>query len=169
MALTELQCRKAEAKEKQYRLSDANGLSLIIDPNGQKYWSVRFTVNGSRKSKGLGKYPEISLKVAREMAYEVKHTLPDVASEEALKPTFSEVAEVWFSEQRETWSPKHIQNVRASLDELYQALGSIAVDKISAPEILKVIKQIESRGSLEIAKRTLSRCGMVMKYSIAHG
>ena len=169
MALTELQCKKAEAKEKQYRMSDTNGLSLIIDPNGQKYWSVRFTVNGSRKSKGLGKYPEIGLKTARELTYEVKHNLPDETLEEAPKPTFSEVAEVWFNEQRETWSPKHIQNVRASLDELCQALGLISVDKISAPEILKVIKKIELRGSLEIAKRTLSRCGMVMKYSIAHG
>lgn len=169
MALTELQCKKAEARVKQYRMSDINGLSLIIDPNGQKYWSVRFTMNGLRKSKGLGKYPEIGLKAAREIAYEIKHNLPDEATEQIPKPTFSEVAEVWFNEQRETWSPKHIQNVRASLDELYQALGSISVDKISAPEILKVIKKIESRGSLEIAKRTLSRCGMVMKFSIAHG
>jgi hypothetical protein len=36
MALTELQCKKAEVKDKQHRLSDANGLSLIIDPNGKK-------------------------------------------------------------------------------------------------------------------------------------
>ena len=32
-----------------------------------------------------------------------------------------------------------------------------------------MIKRIEARGSIEIAKRTLSRCGMVMKYGIAHG
>jgi hypothetical protein len=34
---------------------------------------------------------------------------------------------------------------------------------------LQIIKKIEARGSLEVAKRTLSRCGMVMKYAIAHG
>lgn len=44
MALTEIQCKKAESRDKQYRLSDANGLSLVVDPNGNKYWSVRFKV-----------------------------------------------------------------------------------------------------------------------------
>ena len=169
MALTELQCRKAESRDKQYRLSDANGLSLVVDPNGKKYWSVRFTVNGTRRSKGLGKYPELSLKQARDMAYELKHNFVEEDIKEEPKPLFNEVAEVWFTEQSETWSSKHIQNVRASLDELYLSLGTIPIDKITAPEILKAIKRIEARGSLEIAKRTLSRCGMVMKYSIAHG
>jgi integrase len=169
MALTELQCKKAEAKEKQYRLSDSNGLSLIVDPNGQKYWSVRFTINGSRKSKALGKYPEVSLKLAREYAYELKHTAPDDKPIEPPKPLFKEVGEAWFNNQKDTWSGKHIKNVRASLDELYVVLGGLPVDKITAPEILQAIKKIEARGSLEIAKRTLSRCGMVMKYSIAHG
>ena len=168
MALTELQCKKSEPREKQYRLSDANGLSLIVDPNGKKYWSVRFTADGSRKSKGLGKYPEISLKHAREAAYELKYNFVEEVKE-IPKPTFCEVAEVWFAEQSETWSSKHIQNVRASLDELYLSFGGICIDKITAPDILKAIKKIEARGSLEIAKRTLSRCGMVMKYSIAHG
>lgn len=169
MALTEMQCKKADVKVKQYRLSDTNGLSLVVDPNGKKYWSIRFTVAGLRKSKGLGKYPEITLKRAREMAYEIKHSSLEEETREDPKPTFSEVAEVWFNEQSETWSNKHIQNVRASLDELYSSFGNNPVDKITAPEILKAIKKIESRGSLEIAKRTLSRCGMVMKYSIAHG
>lgn len=73
MALIELQCKRAEVKEKQYRLSDSNGLSLIIDPNGKKYWSVRFTVNGCRKSMAIGKYLEITLKYA----YEIKHNMPD--------------------------------------------------------------------------------------------
>lgn len=168
MALTELQCKKAESKEKQYRLSDANGLSLIVDPNGSKYWSVRYTLGGKRTSKSLGQYPRVSLKQAREMALELKFTVTEKVEEE-VKPTFAEVAEVWFEEQSAEWTAKHIKNVRASLDELYVGLGDIPVDKITPPEVLKIIKQIESRGSLEVAKRTLSRCGMVMKYAIAHG
>ena len=35
MALTDTECRKAQPKDKQYRLSDINGLSLRIDPNGK--------------------------------------------------------------------------------------------------------------------------------------
>ena len=169
MPLTGTECRKAQPKDKQNRLSDSHGLSLIITTKGQKYWNVRVTVHGERKSESLGPYPDLSLKKARELAYELKHRYSRSVLHEDLKPYFEEVAEDWFNNQKETWSSKHISNVRASLDELYIALANKRINQIQAPEILQIIKKIEARGSLEIAKRTLSRCGMVMKYAIAHG
>lgn len=169
MALTDIECKKSIPQDKQYRLSDTHGLSLIINPNGSKYWNVRITVHGKRKSESLGQYPELSLKKAREIAYELKYKYSRKEIHEELKPLFREVAEDWFNNQKETWSPKHISNVRASLDELYIVLGNKRINQIQAPEILQIIKKIEARGSLEVAKRTLSRCGMVMKYAIAHG
>lgn len=169
MALTDVECKKALPKEKQYRLSDSNGLSLIIDPKGGKYWALRLTVDGQRKSKALGQYPELSLKKAREIALDIKYKFSRVEAVDELKPLFKEGAEDWFENQKETWSTKHISNVQASLDELYIGLANKRINQIQATEILQVIKKIEARGSLEIAKRTLSRCGMVMKYAIAHG
>lgn len=169
MSLTNVMCKKAQPQEKQYRLSDTNGLSLRIDPNGKKYWSIRYTENGQRKSKALGIYPELSLKRAREIALDLRYKLKNTVEVEEDQPCFKEVAEDWFNNQKETWSSKHISNVRASLDELYIALANKRINQIQAPEILQIIKKIEARGSLEIAKRTLSRCGMVMKYAIAHG
>jgi len=169
MPLTDTECRKAQPKDKQYRLSDSHGLSLIITTKGQKYWNVRVTVHGEHKSESLGPYPDLSLKKARELAYELKHRYSRSVLHEDLKPYFEEVAEDWFNNQKEIWSSKHISNVRASLDELYIALANKRINQIQAPEILQIIKKIEARGSLEIAKRTLSRCGMVMKYAIAHG
>ena len=169
MSLTDVMCKKAQPQEKQYRLSDTNGLSLRIDPNGKKYWSIRYTENGQRKSKALGIYPELSLKRAREIALDLGYKLKNTVEVEEDQPCFKEVAEDWFNNQKETWSSKHISNVRASLDELYIALANKRINQIQAPEILQIIKKIEARGSLEIAKRTLSRCGMVMKYAIAHG
>ena len=169
MSLTDVMCKKAQPQEKQYRLSDTNGLSLRIDPNGKKYWSIRYTENGQRKSKALGIYPELSLKRAREIALDLRYKLKNTVEVEEDQPCFKEVAEDWFNNQKETWPTKHISNVRASLDELYIALANKRINQIQAPEILQIIKKIEARGSLEIAKRTLSRCGMVMKYAIAHG
>ena len=169
MKLSDVACKKAQPKDKRYRLSDENGLSLIVTTAGQKYWNVRVTVHGERKSESLGPYPDLSLKKARELAYELKHRFSRSVLHEELKPYFKEVAEDWFNNQKETWSSKHISNVRASLDELYIALANKRINQIQAPEILQIIKKIEARGSLEIAKRTLSRCGMVMKYAIAHG
>lgn len=169
MKLTDTECRKAQPKEKRYRLSDENGLSLLVTPSGQKYWNARYTVHGERRSESLGPYPDMSLKKARELALELKYKHSKSVLHQEIKPFFKEVAEDWFDNQRETWSSKHISNVRASLDELYLALATKRINQIQAPEILQIIKKIESRGSLEVAKRTLSRCGMVMKYAIAHG
>lgn len=169
MKLTDTECRKAQPKEKRYRLSDENGLSLLVTPSGQKYWNIRFTVLGERKSESLGPYPDMSLKKARELALELKYKYSKSVLHEEIKPFFKEVAEDWFENQKETWSTKHISNVQASLDELYIGLANKRINQIQATEILQVIKKIEARGSLEIAKRTLSRCGMVMKYAIAHG
>ena len=72
MALTDIECKRAQAKDKSYRLSDSNGLSLQVNTNGSKYWNLRFTVDGQRRSESIGKYPEIGLKKARELAYELK-------------------------------------------------------------------------------------------------
>ncbi|PSD35556.1 DUF4102 domain-containing protein [Acinetobacter radioresistens] len=153
MSLTDVQCKKALPQEKQYRLSDSNGLSLRIDPNGKKYWSLRYTENGQRKSKAIGIYPELSLKRAREIALDLRYKLKNTTEVEQEHPCFKEVAEDWFNNQKETWSSKHISNVRASLDELYIALANKRINQIQAPEILQIIKKIEARGSLEIAKR----------------
>lgn len=169
MKLTDTECRKAQPQDKRYRLSDENGLSLLVTPAGQKYWNVRYTVHGERKSESLGPYPDMSLKKARELALELKYKHSKSILHEDIKPFFKEVAEDWFENQKETWSSKHISNVRASLDELYTVLSNKRINQIQAPEILQIIKKIEARGSLEVAKRTLSRCGMVMKYAIAHG
>lgn len=73
MSLTDIECKKAQAQEKIYRISDGNGLSLMVNSNGSKYWTLRFTVNGQRKTITLGQYPELSLKKARELTFEYKH------------------------------------------------------------------------------------------------
>lgn len=122
MKLTDTECRKAQPQDKRYRLSDENGLSLLVMPAGQKYWNVRYTVHGERKSESLGPYPDMSLKKARELALDLKYKHSKSVLYEDIKPFFKEVAEDWFDNQRETWSSKHISNVRASLDELYCTL-----------------------------------------------
>ena len=88
MSLTDAECRKAQPKDKQYRLSDSHGLSLIITTKGQRYWNVRYTVHGQRQSESLGPYPELSLKKAREMAYELKYKHSKSVLHEDIKPFF---------------------------------------------------------------------------------
>ena len=52
--------------EKDYKLSDGGGLSLIVNPNGSKWWHFRYRFDGKEGKISLGVYPEVSLEEARE-------------------------------------------------------------------------------------------------------
>jgi integrase len=51
---------------------DRTGLHLLVKKNGRKYWVRRFTYNGRRHDKGLGVFPQVSLKAARKAAMEAR-------------------------------------------------------------------------------------------------
>ncbi|HIA93624.1 MAG TPA: DUF4102 domain-containing protein [Gammaproteobacteria bacterium] len=40
--LTELAIKRAKPKEKQYKLTDGDGMYLRIYPDGKKYWQLQF-------------------------------------------------------------------------------------------------------------------------------
>lgn len=58
----------AKRRAAPYRLSDGGGLLLEVRPSGARMWLVRLTVAGKRRDLGLGGYPGVSLKEAREKA-----------------------------------------------------------------------------------------------------
>ena len=47
---------------------DQDGVYLRVRRSGTKYWEHRFRVNGILRTKGLGPYPVVSLKEARNRA-----------------------------------------------------------------------------------------------------
>jgi hypothetical protein len=58
----------AKRRAASYRLSDGGGLLLEVHPTGARVWLCWVTVNGKRRDIGLGGYPAVSLKAAREKA-----------------------------------------------------------------------------------------------------
>jgi len=66
MALTDILCKTAKPKDKQYKLADSGGMFLLIMPNGARYWRLKYRIAGKEKILALGVYPEVSLKEARD-------------------------------------------------------------------------------------------------------
>ena len=96
--------------------SFGDGLILVVSPKGSRSWLARVRDGNSRRRDiGLGRYPEVSLKEARERAAslrkQVRDGLDPVA--EKKKPerkmvTFKEAAEVAHSERTAGFrNPKH--------------------------------------------------------------
>jgi len=65
MALSDTQCKNAKPKEKPYKLADEKGMFLLINPNGSKYFRLKYRFASKEKVLALGVYPQISLKDAR--------------------------------------------------------------------------------------------------------
>jgi hypothetical protein len=65
MVLTVFAVSKAAPKEKPYKLSDGNGLHLLVQPNGTKLWRLRYRFAGVEKMLALGSFPDTSLADAR--------------------------------------------------------------------------------------------------------
>jgi len=64
--LTELSIKQAKPKEKQYKLTDGEGMYLRVYPNGSKYWQLQYWFDGKQKILSFGVWPDVSLKEARE-------------------------------------------------------------------------------------------------------
>ena len=66
MMLTHTGVKNAKPKEKPYKLSDGDGLYLLVKPTGSKYWRLKYFYAGKEKLLAFGTYPEVSLDDARE-------------------------------------------------------------------------------------------------------
>ena len=66
MALSDTTIRSAKPSEKPKKLFDERGLFLLVQPSGGKLWRLKYRYLGKEKKLSLGRYPDISLKVARE-------------------------------------------------------------------------------------------------------
>ena len=73
MPLNDLILRNAKPLDKAYKLSDEKGLFLLVNPNGSKYWRLKYYFAGKEKLLALGVYPEVRLAEAREQRDQARH------------------------------------------------------------------------------------------------
>ncbi len=75
MALTDIACRSAKAREALYKLPDGGGLQLRLQPNGAKLRRMASRFGGKQKLLAIGPYPVISLPNARRARDDAKRIL----------------------------------------------------------------------------------------------
>lgn len=72
MALTDIKVRTTKPSDKPFKLTDGQGMHLLINPNGSKYWRLQYRFDGKQKVLALGVYPMVSLSEARTKRDEAK-------------------------------------------------------------------------------------------------
>jgi hypothetical protein len=180
--LTDTRIKTAKPRAKLYKLTDERGLHLSVYPNGSKLWQLRYRIEGKERTASLGKYPEVSLAEARDkrdqMRKQVANGTDPVQANRATKEakkvaqahSFEAVARTWFEGWKVARSPRHAEYVIRRLEaDVFPAIGQRPVSEIKAPELVRMVKAIEKRGALDIAKRCHQMTGQIFRYAIAHG
>ncbi|RJL23787.1 tyrosine-type recombinase/integrase [Pectobacterium polaris] len=179
MALTDIKVRTAKPADKQYKLTDGNGMHLLIHPNGSKYWRLQYRFGGKQKMLALGVYPDVSLADARARRDDARKLLANgsdpgdkkksdkIEQSEAL--TFREVAIEWHATNKK-WSEEHSRRVLKSLeDNLFSAIGKRNIAELKTRDLLAPIKVVEQSGRLEVASRLQQRTTAIMRYAVQSG
>jgi integrase len=182
MSLTDARLRSAKPKPRPYKLSDAGGLHLLVQPTGSRLWHLAYRFAGKQKTLALGSYPAVTLAVARGRREEAKGLLANdidpsaqrKAQKTALRVqasnSFSAIAEECLNKwTREGRAEATLTKRRWLLRDLARPLADRPVGGITAPELLSVLRRVESAGKYETAKRLRNTCGMVFRYAIATG
>ena len=182
MPLTDTAIRNAKSGEKPIKLFDERGLYLEIAPTGGKWWRLKYRFDSKEKRLSLGVYPDVSLKDARDRRDEARKLLADgidpsehrkahkSARANRAANSFEIVAREWFAKYSTRWATNHGGRIVQRFErDIFPWIGGRPIADITAPELLTVVRRIESRGTLETAHRALGNCGQVFRYAVARG
>jgi integrase len=176
--LSEVRIRSTQPREKPYKVFDGGGMYLLVNPDGSRWWRLKYRFGGRERAISLGVYPTISLKRARERRTEAKSRLADGIDpsqerrEEKLSRavTFELVATEWLELHEKKLAPVTLDKARWMLAAfIFPRLGNRPIAYITAPELLAELRKIEATGAHETATRTKQRVGQIMRYAIATG
>jgi integrase len=182
MKLTATAVRNAKPGARPVKMFDGGGLFLLINPNGSRWWRLKYRVDGKEKLISLGVFPDVSLKDARDRRDEARKLIAagidPGAARKAQKATRMEraanslevVAKEWFEKFSADWAPTYSTKVKARFEkDIYPWIGDRPIAEVSPREVLDVLRRIEKRGALETARRALSECSQFFRYAVATG
>jgi len=178
MPLNDSGIRTAKAGTRAKKLFDGGGLFLLLNPNGTRYWRLKYRTGGKEKLLGLGVYPAVGLKEAREkrddarklVAAGIDPSAKRQADKVARADTFEAIAREWFAKFKPNWVDSHADKVIRRLErDIFPALGGKPIATIKPAEILASLRKIEKRGALETAHRAQQNVGQVFRYAVATG
>ena len=183
MALTDVAIRGAKPRDKPYKLADASGLFLLVQPSGGKLWRLKYRIDGREKKVGFGTYPEVSLGDARKRRDEAREMIaagkdPSREKQRAKARarldagnTFTAIANEYCAKRKrdgeKAWAPTTATRSEYLLSLLNGSIGRLPINEIEPADVLGAIRTIESKGNLESARRTLQLASAVFRYAVA--
>ena len=186
MPLSDTKIRNLKPKTTTYKVSDGDGLMVVVTPNGNRLWRMKYFHNGKERTISFGPYPVVTLYQARKLRDEAKRKLQmgldpvaarrevkAAASQPENRPraiTFREIGDRWFKANQDRWVQSYSSRVRARmLDDVYPLIGAKELPCIEPMQVIDLARQIENRGAIEMAKRVVNHVKAVFDFAVAEG
>ena len=154
------------------------GLGLLVRPalrgGLSKSWTQSVRIDGRPTSLGLGRYPVVTLAMARERALDNARTIAqgrDPRRSTKPIPTFAQALETVIAIHAPGWKDRagSVRQWRSSLASYaLPRIGAKTVDAVTAADVMDVLLPIWSTKRVT-ATRVRQRIGAVMKWAIAQG
>lgn len=180
--LSDTKIRAAKSKQKPYKLYDSDGLFLIVNPSGSKWWRQRYQYAGKEQLLSLGVYDAISLADAREKSAAVRKQVAQgidpsahrkartAALIDAKANTLKAVAIAWHTKFKPQWTAHHAHRVLQRIeDNVFPWLGPKPIRDVTSADILACIDRIAQREAYDTARRVLQILKKIFKWAIGRG
>ena len=169
-----------EPEDKDYRELDGDGLYFRVKKNGAKSWNLRYKKSDGKWSwLGLGGFPAVSGKAARQKAQELRSLASDgvdlasIKNNDTPKPCylFSDAAESWFKRKEASGrAPNTLKQMRRYLDkDILPLLGGKDITLIKRQECVAVQERLEGRDAHDVAVKVRVWIGQIFSEAIARG
>ncbi|WP_081848053.1 integrase domain-containing protein [Microbulbifer sp. HZ11] len=182
--LTHKQAAAAKPKDREYNLSDGDGLQLRIKPSGAKFWIFVYSHPHTKKRTplGFGPFPDVTLVAARERRREARELIQqgidpkehqmEMSHREAERysNTLHAVVEKWLPVKSSQVTPDTLHDIRRSLElHIFPQLGATPIHKLTAQGTIAALQPLYAKGSKESVKRICQRLNEVMTWAMNVG
>lgn len=168
--LTEKSVSDMKPRETSVMRADGNGLYLEVTAAGHKYWWLRITKDKKSRKFMLGKYPEMSVKKARDACAMKKREVGIACGLDVPDVMFGELAEAWYKTRILPQSANYSRTIRLRLDKyVLPHFKARPATFIKGKDILSLCTDIEKDGYIETAHRVLDIFAAVFQYGIPTG
>lgn len=169
-----------------YKLTDAGGLYLQVQPSGAKLWRYRYRIAGKENVFAIGEYfndkreGHISLENARTERDKARvlvrkgihpaqqRQLARLANHASNANTFEAVAQEWIAKKKSGWTPYYLRQVERFLaSDVFPSIGKLPIRSVTAAHLLAILKKAEGRGAETVALLIRQWVSAIFRYAVA--
>ncbi|WP_180173520.1 tyrosine-type recombinase/integrase [Acinetobacter sp. YH12029] len=173
---TDREIKSLKAGEKRYTAKDAlaNGLFLDITTTGVKSWWYRYSLNGKQERLVIGRYPDLSLKDARQVRDEsaslvAKGISPKQKKNKVSSTLFSDYGERYLNEVIKKDRKDPYNMILCLNNDIYPIMGHIPLDQISIEDVRRTIWRKKEQGYDAAANQVRGLLKRMFDYAMTLG